>query len=84
MKQFKIIGLIAILIAISWFTNPLKAQQMALTTKSLNLQEQSIITISALTATGDLNKLKTALNTGLENGLTVNEIKEVLVHTYAY
>jgi len=28
--------------------------------------------------------LKTELNTGLEAGLTVNEVKEVLVHTYAY
>jgi hypothetical protein len=37
-----------------------------------------------LTAKGDLDKLKTALNTGLENGLTINEIKEALVHTYAY
>lgn len=50
----------------------------------LSSQEQSIISISALTARGDLDKLKTALNTGLENGLTVNEIKEVLIHLYAY
>lgn len=50
----------------------------------LSPQEQSIISISALTAKGDLDKLKTALNAGLENGLTVNEIKEVLVHLYAY
>jgi alkylhydroperoxidase/carboxymuconolactone decarboxylase family protein YurZ len=57
---------------------------MATTNKSLSPQEQSIISISALTAKGDLEKLKTALNTGLENGLTVNEIKEALVHLYAY
>lgn len=50
----------------------------------LSPKEQSIITISALTAKGDLDKLQTALNTGLENGLTVNEIKETLVHLYAY
>jgi alkylhydroperoxidase/carboxymuconolactone decarboxylase family protein YurZ len=84
MKQLKIIGLITMMISISLFTNPIKAQQMATTNKSLSPQEQSIISISALTAKGDLEKLKTALNTGLENGLTVNEIKEALVHLYAY
>jgi len=84
MKQLKIIGLIAMIISISLFTNDVKAQQMATTNKSLSPQEQSIISISALTAKGDLDKLKTALNTGLETGFTVNEIKEALVHTYAY
>lgn len=72
------------IISISLFTNHLKAQQMATASKSLSPQEQSIISISALTAKGDLDKLKTALNMGLEAGLTVNEIKEALVHTYAY
>lgn len=84
MKQLKIIGLITMIISISLFTNHLKAQQMATASKSLSPQEQSIISISALTAKGDLDKLKTALNMGLEAGLTVNEIKEALVHTYAY
>ncbi len=46
--------------------------------------EQSIIYIAALTAKGDLSNLKTALNTGLEAGLTINQIKEVIVHLYAY
>ena len=84
MKQLKIFGLVMMIISISLFTNHAKAQQMATTDKSLSLQEQSIISIAALTAKGDLDKLKTALNTGLKSGLTVNEIKEALVHTYAY
>lgn len=67
---------------ISCFSNT-NAQKMA-TSNALNPIEQSIISISALTAKGDLDKLKSALNTGLDNGLTVNEIKEVLVHLYAY
>ncbi len=50
----------------------------------LSLKEQNIISIAALTAKGNLPKLKKALNTGLEADLTVNEIKEVLVHLYAY
>ena len=54
------------------------------TTSPLNQQQQSIITIAAFTASGDLDKLKPALVTGLDAGLTVNEIKEVLVQMYAY
>ena len=50
----------------------------------LNAKEQSIVTISAFTAKGDLEQLRKALNKGLDAGLTVNEIKEVLVQLYAY
>ncbi len=50
----------------------------------LNAKEQSVVTISAFTATGDLEPLRKALNKGLDAGLTVNEIKEVLVQMYAY
>lgn len=50
----------------------------------LNKKQQEIVTISAFTASGDLEKLKASLNSGLDVGLTVNEIKEILVHTYAY
>jgi 4-carboxymuconolactone decarboxylase len=60
------------------------AQQAESAEKVLSVKEQSIIYIAALTAKGNLTKLKTALNTGLEAGLTINEIKEVLVHLYAY
>ena len=49
-----------------------------------NAKQQNIVTIAAFTAKGDLQKLKTALNEGLDSGLTVNEIKEILVHIYAY
>lgn len=52
--------------------------------QALSTKQQSIIPIAAFTANGDLDKLKTALQVGLEAGLTVNEIKEILVHLYAY
>jgi alkylhydroperoxidase/carboxymuconolactone decarboxylase family protein YurZ len=52
--------------------------------EGLNAKQKSIVTIAAFTASGDLQKLKTALNEGLDAGLTVNEIKEVLVQMYAY
>ena len=51
---------------------------------SLNRKQQKIVTIAANTAVGNLEQLRQELNAGLDAGLTVNEIKEVLVHTYAY
>lgn len=72
------------LLAIVGMVDNLNAQQKMTAENVLRPKEQSIIAISALTAKGDLDKLKTALYTGLEAGLTINEIKEVLVHTYAY
>lgn len=52
--------------------------------QSLNQRQQCIIPIAAFTADGDIEHLKPALNKGLDGGLTINEIKEVLVHLYAY
>lgn len=51
---------------------------------ALNEHQQSMAAITALTAAGNMSQLKTALNTGLGAGLTVNEIKEALVQLYAY
>ncbi len=51
---------------------------------SLSAKQRSIVTIAAFTASGDMQKLKTVLNEGLDAGLTVNEVKEVLVQMYAY
>lgn len=50
----------------------------------LDKKQEKIVTIAAFTARGELDKLKPELAAGLEAGLTVNEIKEVLVHLYAY
>jgi len=52
--------------------------------QALSPRQQAIIPIAAFTAAGDLDRLKPALSAGLDNGLTVNEIKEILVHLYAY
>ncbi len=51
---------------------------------ALSAQQHSIISIAAFTANGDLDKLRTALHAGLDAGLTVNAIKEILVQMYAY
>ena len=51
---------------------------------SLDEKSRSIVAISAYTAQGDMEKLDASLVRGLEAGLTVSEIKEVLVQLYAY
>ena len=50
----------------------------------LTAKEQSIIKISSYTAQGNLPELEKTLNSGLDNGLSINEIKEILVQLYAY
>lgn len=51
---------------------------------SLDAKQQKIVTIASFASVGELDKLKPELNAGLDAGLTVNQIKEVLVHIYAY
>ncbi len=50
----------------------------------LDARRQGMIPIAAFTAKGDGARLKTALEEGLDQGLTVNEIKEILIQMYAY
>lgn len=52
--------------------------------QNLSAKQQAIVRISALTGKGNLSKLKPELQAGLEAGLTVNQIREVLIHVYAY
>lgn len=51
---------------------------------SLDSRQLSLAAISALTATGNIESLKAQLGSGLDAGLTINEIKEALVQLYAY
>ena len=51
---------------------------------SLDSKDRSIIAICAFAGGGDIDRLKPALEKGLEAGLTINEIKEILVQMYAY
>ena len=52
--------------------------------QALNTKQQSIIPIAAFTTSGDMEKLRTSLIEGLDAGLMVNEIKEILIQMYAY
>ena len=84
MKKLKIEALIVLFMALGSFSNNMNAQNNPNERMALNPKEQSIIAIAALTAKGDLSNLKPALNVGLEAGLTINQIKEAIVHLYAY
>ena len=65
-------------------TTQLMAKERTDSDPILDAKEQSIVTIAALTSKGDLERLKPALNAGLDAGLTINEIQEVILHLYAY
>lgn len=84
MKQHQVTALLLTFLSILMFSSRLNAQQMTTQETTLSPTDINIITIASLTAKGDLENLKPALNNGLEAGLTVNQIKEVLVHQYAY
>lgn len=51
---------------------------------TLSPRQAAIIPIAAFTATGDAARLNEALKQGLESGLAINDIKEILVQMYAY
>ena len=76
--------LLALALFVSGLSKDLEAQQSLNQNKTLDGKQQSIVAISSLTAKGDLLQLQKALTSGLDAGLTVNQIKEVLVHLYAY
>lgn len=54
------------------------------TEKIMDSKRQHIAEVAALTGKGDLDRLKIVLIDGLDDGMTVNELKEVMVHAYAY
>ncbi len=72
----KLILMLAALIMVSQQT---KGQNMELTTK-----QQMLVAIAAYEAKGNIEGLKTAINEGFTQGLTVSEAKEALSQLYAY
>ncbi len=50
----------------------------------LSGRQQAIVAIASYTAAGDPEGLTRALEQGLAEGMTVNEIKELLIQAYAY
>ena len=52
--------------------------------ETLSNPQQAILPIAAFAAVGDLPNLHTALNQGLDAGLTVSDTKEILIQLCAY
>ena len=50
----------------------------------LSARHQAVVPIAAFAAAGDIARLGTALDQGLDAGLTVSDAREVLVQLYAY
>lgn len=50
----------------------------------LSPRQQDIVAIASYTAIGDKDGLARSIVSGLDNGLTVNDIKELLIQSYAY
>jgi len=75
---------VAIILAMMFCIAGMSEAQPMDKNQALSSKQQGIIPIAAFTAKGDLEKLKVSLNEGLDAGLTVNEIKEILVQLYAY
>lgn len=77
MRTRNIIG--AVVAIILSMANMAHAQEASLSKKQVQ-----IATIASQTAKSELEALKATLNAALDNGMTVNEAKEVMVHSYAY
>jgi 4-carboxymuconolactone decarboxylase len=58
--------------------------QTNIATSQLSAKQQAIGPIAAFAATGDLARLASALDSGLDAGLSVGDCKEILVQMYAY
>jgi len=52
--------------------------------QTLSPKQQAIPPMAAFMAIGDMPRLNAALNQGLDAGLTLSEVKEILVQLYAY
>lgn len=72
-----------LIVSLGSFSNIMSAQTN-MNNQSLDTKAQSVVTIAAFTANGDLEQLRKALNGGLDSGLTINETKEMLAQLYAY
>lgn len=50
----------------------------------LDARQQAIVPVAAFAAAGDMPRLAAALEHGLDAGLTVSDVREILVQLYAY
>ena len=71
--------IIRLILALIFMTTAYDASAQALDDK-----EKTVALIAAFTARGDMERLDRAFDKGVDVGLSVNELKELLVQMYAY
>lgn len=52
--------------------------------EALTEQEEQIVQVASYAATGEMDRLEESFHAALDAGLTINEVKEVLVQLYPY
>ena len=52
--------------------------------QTLTERQRGLAACACLMSQGDMNRLEPAVRTALDNGVTVNELKEAFSHLYAY
>ncbi len=52
--------------------------------KTLTARRQAIVPIAAFAAAANMDTLAAALNQGVDTGLTISEVREILVQLYGY
>ena len=67
-----------------YHANQEREQKSAVSVQALSEKQQAIVPIAAFTAKGDVDALKSAIAKGLDAGLSINEVKEIEIHLYAY
>lgn len=60
------------------------AMSTSLSAQSLSERHKQLATVACLGAQGDMQRLEAAIDTALDRGITVNELKEVFSQLYAY
>lgn len=60
------------------------SETQMVTEQTLTAKQLAVAPIGASMASGDMPRLRDALNSGLDAGLTISESKEILVQLYAY
>ena len=84
MEDAKVRILVAFTALLLGFSSTVNPQDRASDTEFLSARHQNVVLIASHTARGDLERLTHAMNVALDSGLTINEIKEVLLQLYAY
>lgn len=62
----------------------MSASATANASATLSIRQQALMPVAAFAAIGDIAGLGTALNQGLDAGMTISDAREVLVQLYAY